>query len=313
MEENKMKYYYKVYGLNIESEIKIQELVILNDEDKANIDVTIYIDKMPESINIAKEQEILEGFRKKEMWFYIKDIATYYIKNGQEIVVEPYRDIDDHYIKTYILGSAFGLLLIQRNIVAIHGGTVVIDDKAIICTGDTGAGKSTLTSALRLNGAKLLADDVSTIDIKDEIMVYPAYPQQKLCGDAVRKLGYDTGDFIRIDEGRDKYAIPSKTEFISEPVKLSAIFEVMVGDLEKVEIRELKGSEKMSTIMKNIYRGYVNEIAGLDREYFKDFLKITKEINLYRIIRPKDKFTVNEQIKLIEGIVKERENIYKIG
>ncbi len=202
MEENKMKYYYKVYGLNIESEIKIPELIILEKENEPNIDVTIYIDKMPESINIAKEQGILEGFRKNEMWFYVKGIATYYIKNGKEIVVEPYRNIDDHYIKTYILGSAFGLLLIQRNIVAIHGGTVVIDDKAIICTGDTGAGKSTLTSALRLNGARLVADDVSSIDIKDEIMVYPAYPQQKLCGDAVRKLGYDTGDFIRIDEGR---------------------------------------------------------------------------------------------------------------
>ena len=213
MEENKMKYYYKVYGLNIESEIKIQELVILNDENKANIDVTIYIDKMPKSINIAKNQGTLEGFRKKEMWFYIKGIATYYIKNGQDIIVEPYRDIHDHYIKTYILGSAFGLLLIQRNIVAIHGGPVLISDKDIICTGDTGAGKSTLTSALRLSGAKLIADDVSAIDITDKINVYPAYPQQKLCGDAVRKLGYNTEDFIRVDEGRDKYAISSKSEF----------------------------------------------------------------------------------------------------
>lgn len=300
MEENKMKYYYKVYGLNIESEIKIQELVILNDENKANIDVTIYIDKMPESINTAKNQEILEGFRKNEMWFYIKGIATYYIRKGQEIVVEPYRDIEDHYIKTYILGSAFGLLLIQKNIVAIHGGAVVFNDKAIICTGDTGAGKSTLTSALRLNGAKLVADDVSAIDIKDEIMVYPAYPQQKLCGDAVRKLGYDTGNFIRIDEGRDKYAIPSKSEFIDKPVKLSSIFEIMVGNVEEVEIKELRGSEKMNTIMKNIYRGYVNQLAGLDREYFKKCLKVTKDINVYRIIRPKDEFTVDEQIQLIK-------------
>lgn len=300
MEENKMKYYYKVYGLNIESEIKIQELVILNDEDKANIDVTIYIDKMPESINTAKNQGILEGFRKNEMWFYIKGIATYYIRNGQEIVVEPYRDIEDHYIKTYILGSAFGLMLIQRNIVAIHGGSVLIDDKAIICTGDTGAGKSTLTSALRLNGAKLVADDVSAIDIIDEIKVYPAYPQQKLCGDAVRKLGYNTEDFIRIDEGRDKYAIPSESEFINKSVNLSVIFEIMVGDIEEVEIKELRGSEKMNTIMKNIYRGYVNQIAGLDREYFKKCLKVTKDIKIYRIIRPKDKFTVNEQIELIK-------------
>lgn len=300
MEDKLIKYHYKVYGLNIESEIILPELILLNYEEQENIDVNITIGGMPESINEAKEQGILEGFKKNEMWFYIKDIATYYIKNGQEVVIEPYRSIDDHYIKTYILGSAFGLLLIQRNIVAIHGGTVVIDDKAIICTGDTGAGKSTLTSALRLNGAKLVADDVSAIDIKDEIMVYPAYPQQKLCGDALNKLGHNTNDFIRIDEGRDKYAIPSKDSFIHNPVKLKVIFEITVEDVEKVQITELKGSEKMSAIMRNIYRGYVNNIAGLDREYFRKCLKITKDIKVYRIIRPRGRFTVNEQMQIIK-------------
>lgn len=300
MKDKKKKYYYKVYGLNIESEIKMPELVVLDKEDITNFDVIVSIGTMPNSINVAKEQGFLEGFKKNEMWFYIKDIATYYIKNGQDIIVEPYRDIHDHYIKTYILGSAFGLLLIQRNIVAIHGGPVLISDKDIICTGDTGAGKSTLTSALRLSGAKLIADDVSAIDITDKINVYPAYPQQKLCGDAVRKLGYNTEDFIRVDEGRDKYAISSKSEFINKLVNLSAIFEIAVGDIEEVQIKELRGSEKMNTIMKNIYRGYVNQIAGLDREYFKRCLKITKDIKIYRITRPRDKFTVNEQIEIIK-------------
>ena len=56
----------------------------------------------------------------------------------------------------------------------------------------------------------------------------------------------------------------------------------------------------MNTIMKNIYRGYVNLIAGLDREYFKRCLKITKDIKIYRITRPRDKFTVNEQIEIIK-------------
>ena len=56
----------------------------------------------------------------------------------------------------------------------------------------------------------------------------------------------------------------------------------------------------MNTIMKNIYRGYVNQLAGLDREYLKKCLKVTKDINVYRMIRPKDEFTVNEQIELIK-------------
>ena len=38
--------------------------------------------------------------------------------------------------------------MIQRDIVAIHGGTIVIDNKAIILTGNRGAGKSTLSRKL---------------------------------------------------------------------------------------------------------------------------------------------------------------------
>ena len=42
------KYYYKVYGLNIESEIKIQELIVLNEEDKKNMMIREILEVFPE-------------------------------------------------------------------------------------------------------------------------------------------------------------------------------------------------------------------------------------------------------------------------
>lgn len=299
-----LKYYYEIYGLYIESEILLPELMSIDKDNIKNVHVKIFVGNMPNTINEAKKNGFREGFRKSEMWFYVEGVGTYYIKDGQTITVEPYTDIADQYIKTFILGSGFGLLLIQRNILAIHGGTVVIDGKAIICTGDTGAGKSTLTSALILRGHSFLADDVSAINVNKEISVYPAFPQQKLCGDAIEKLGYDKVNFARIDEGRDKYAIPSKANFIDKPVKLSAIFELVEsGDIQSVQIEKLKGSEKMNTVLKNVYRGYINEVVGLDREYFKKCLKLTKDIEVYRITRPKAAFTVNEQMEQIKEVL----------
>lgn len=108
------------------------------------------------------------------------------------------------------------LLLIQRNMVAFHGGTMVIGGKAVIFTGDMGPGKSTITSALRLKGYSFLADDVSVVGDTSEglVEVNPGYPQQKLCRDAMLKLGLNPESYKQINSDRDKFALPVHNSFI---------------------------------------------------------------------------------------------------
>ena len=65
-------------------------------------------------------------------------------------------------MKIYVMCSCLGFIMLQRNMVAIHGGGVIeMDNKAVIFTGDRGAGKSTLTTALRRKGYKFISDDVA--------------------------------------------------------------------------------------------------------------------------------------------------------
>ena len=76
---------------------------------------------------------------------------------------------------------------------------------------------------------------------------------------------------------------------------------ITVGDVEEVTIEELKGSEKINNIINNIYRGeYIKHLGGVNPEYFKKCLNIAKNINFYVVTRPKDQFTVDKQIALIE-------------
>jgi hypothetical protein len=306
----KKTYNYRVYGINVQSEIVLPELVINNHKEYACADVVISYGLMSKEIDHEIQEYKWFNFQKYEMWFLVSDIAKYYIHNGNTIIVEPYDNANSHDVKAFLLGSAFGMLLIQRNIIAIHGGTIVIDGKAIVITGEQGAGKSTLTAALREKGYFFMADDVSVIGRRKDIkyVIHPGYPQQKLCRDAMEKMGYNVEAFRRIDEGRDKYAIPVHESFINEPMPIGAFFEISIGEGPHLEIEEITGTKKIKLLLKNIYRVEVIQYSGMSPDYFKNSIDIAKTVPFFKIKRPKDKFSIEEQISVIEKVL---ENKYK--
>jgi hypothetical protein len=304
----KKKYNYKVYGLNIESEIVLPELLTKDYKEGVCADVAISYGSMPKDISTEIEEGKLFKFKKEKMWFLIKNVAKYYILNGDTIIVEPYNNANSHDVKAFLLGSAFGMLFIQRHTIAIHGGTVVVGGRAIVITGEQGAGKSTLTSALREKGYFFMADDVSVIGKRKDTkhVIHPGYPQQKLCRDAMEKMGYNIEAFKRIDEGRDKYAIPVHKSFIKESMPMGALFEIAIGESPHVEIEEITGIEKLKLLLKNIYRVEVTQYLGGNPEYFKKCLELAKTVPFFKIKRPKEKFSVEEQIGVIEKVLENK-------
>lgn len=295
------KYLYTAYELNIESEIILPELLPLKDKECIKSDVCISYGKVSEDIRQAIEEGATFNFEKNKMWFFIKGVAVYYIYNGSNIIVDRCEDYNKDYLKIFLLGSAFGMLFIQRNNVAIHGSSLIIDEKSVIFTGLSGAGKSTLSVTLRNKGYKFLTDDICAIGetLDGNFTVKPGFPQQKLCKDAMIKMEYDIDKFVRVNDDRDKYALPVGNLFYEKSVSLNAIFELTVDDVDNVEIVKVTGSEKFLRIMKNIYLIDVIGHSGLENSYFKKCMQIANKISYYRIIRPREGFSVEQQIELI--------------
>lgn len=80
--------------------------------------------------------------------------------------------------------------------------------------------------------------------------------------------------------------------------------ELSIGGDKDVVIEEVKGTEKLKSILNSIYREeYLYALGGISQAYVKKCLSIAKNTRYYKIIRPKDRFTLNEQIKLIEKII----------
>jgi hypothetical protein len=300
---NGTEYKYKIYGLKVLSQIKIPELISDKEYKNEDYNIVIKYGVVPRVVSNAKVQNNSIKISKKVFYFYIKNVGHYYVANGNKIIVEPEINCNESELKVYLLGTAFGILLTQRNIIAIHGGSIVINGQAIIVTGKAGVGKSTLTSALRSEGYKFLADDVSALgrNEKNEIIVQPTYPQAKLCRDAMEDMGYNPKNYRITDPSRDKYAIPLLECFLDFPVMLGAIYEIETGDTCSVEITEIFGVEKVKLILRSIYRIEISRYLGFTPEYFKQCVEIAKYIPIYRITRPRDGFTLEEQINLIKN------------
>ena len=304
---------YRVYGLNVASEITMPELPAAEQGEGCGIDAFIAYGKVSGDIEDGVVVDPCLKLSKREFYLHIKGTARFYVADGCVIVVQPEGRGDEEEIKVFLLGSCLGMLLYQRNIVAMHGGAVVIDGQGIIITGHTGAGKSTLISALREKGHKFLADDVCALTRDDgsNIMIHPSYPQAKLCRDAMERMGYDTENYQRTDPYRDKYIVPLDRFFSGKEVVLRGIYEIRKVFNQKTEINEVLGAEKLKLILRNVYRMEIIHYLGISGSYFKKCLEIAGSVPVYSISRPEGKITVEEQVGLIMDTLRVKTKLFK--
>jgi hypothetical protein len=290
-------YKYDMLGMNILSEIKLPGIVSTSE----NCDVKIMMNKFDIDTNSVEGYKTY--YELNEMGFVcdIRNVAKFKITGGSLIQIDPYEQADMELVTVYLLGTCMGVLLVQREMVAIHGSTIVIDKQAIIITGKCGAGKSTLSTALRLQGYPILSDDISPVIMLESghIMSTPAFPTQRICHDTAVKLGIDTKSLEKACSEDLKYKIDISDQFINHPIELIGIIQVIPGDVEDVVLTELTGFDKVDLIKSNIYCKEFYLQVDYQPSYFKKIVSLAKKIHTYQLMRPDGKFTVESQIELI--------------
>lgn len=280
--EDEVEYYYKIYGLCVQSDLCIEEAIQI--EENCNVNVTVKTYKI-DSCNYDKKETC---WSKAFISFYIENVAIYQIIEGNEIHIFKEKEADADELKCFLLGSSFGFLMIQRGHIALHGSCMVKDNKAIIITGESGAGKSTTATWLSLKDYKFISDDVTAIKYDDRVAkVFLAYPQRKLCKDAAIMLGYNINLLKKLYKRQDKYAVILKeNEYVEESI-LGLIVELCINsDGSEIVVKELTGHEKMFAFMSNIYREGLFRKIGLSSLVVKEVLEIVKTVPMFQILRP---------------------------
>ena len=297
-------YKYKAFGLSINSEIKMDELI----EIKSQVSYDVYIKngKVP----ILKNEILFESeniiISKTEFVLIVPEVAKYYVQNGKEIIVEQYENKNINNVKLFILGTCFGALLMQREIISLHGAAINIKGKCVLILGDSGAGKSSLSAGFVEKGSRILSDDVIAITTQnDEYYVHPSYPQQKLSYITLNELNIDKREYIKVDymDEREKYYIPRRDQFENNKMKIEYIIDLRKKDILSVKINELKGINKIGLLKKNTYRGFLLKYNDLLKKQFISFSKIAIQAKFYMVTRPENVYTVDKQIEIIEKLI----------
>ncbi|MRH42713.1 aldolase [Aquibacillus halophilus] len=302
------KIIYKVFGLNVSSELYFPELPQISARDNL---VDILISKSDLSFIWAELAVPNKYFVVKEnvVLFQVPRVATFLIENGKEITFSPLEGVQEDQIRLYILGTCMGALLMQRNILPLHGSAIAIDGKAYTIVGDSGVGKSTLASAFLQKGYQLLSDDVIPVTLSNQNIPYvtPAYPQQKLWQESLNEFGMESSQLRPIIDRETKFAVPVPDQFAHEPMPLAGVIELVKTETEEIKIRPVLALERLHTLFVHTYRNFLIKRSGLMEWHFDTTTKIANKIDLFRLERPTSCFTANELTDVILTEIKKEE------
>lgn len=156
----------------------------------------------------------------------VEGIGRFRVSEGRTIgwSREP-EGVGDQDLRTFLLGSAVGALLIQRGMLVLHGNALEKGGRAIVCLGHSGEGKSTLAYALMQQGWRLLADDL--VAITPEGLVLPGIPRIKLWEDAALAFDLDPTILPPVREGMNKYLLMGEgIHRADQPTPLAGLYRI---------------------------------------------------------------------------------------
>ena len=238
-----------------------------------------------------------------EFLLRVDSVARYFVTGGNRIVIAPEPYVDEESILIFLMGSAIGALLHQRNILVLHAGAIAANGRSVLFSGQSGVGKSTLAAGFHQRGYPFLADDVCAVAMIDGMpAVIPGFPRLKLWADVVKKLDKDKDQLksVRWTKGLEKYFMPVEPVY-ETPVPLKTVFMLETTNTDKMEISTLKGGQKIEPLIHNTYRmRFLNGLGG-KKDHFRQCAAVAAKANVHRVIRPTKGFLLNELMDMLEA------------
>jgi hypothetical protein len=302
-QKHALLYRYRAFGLNIESEVFLPELEAGEGIPDARIVLGETPGEIPEAVVKRERYQSAPG----KFLLKVPQVGAYCVTGGEQIIVEPDPSAEAAEVRLFLLGTALGVLLMQRSVLPIHGSALAFGKQGVIFTGLSGAGKSTLLSAFRKRGVTFLTDDITGVTTDEQGMpwIQSGYPQQKLWRDSMECMGLDVTGCSKIMSKLDKFAIAANKEFCRTPARLAVICELRMENRPGVALIRLAGPDKLAVLLRHTYRQSLLAGLGLKEDNFTRCAEVAKQIAVYRMLRPAEGFTVAEQTRFVEEMMTE--------
>jgi hypothetical protein len=111
----------------------------------------------------------------------VEDAGAYWLaSDGTEVICAP-RAPGSWSWRRYLMGQVMPFAALLQGLEVFHASGIELDGEAVVLSGGTGVGKSTLALNLHLAGAGFVADDVVAVELCDgELVVHPGLRNVKV-------------------------------------------------------------------------------------------------------------------------------------
>ena len=273
---------YTAYGLSIRSEIALP----LPPAPRSGAQVSIRMGTVPETLGGSRTGRRVWQAAPGAFLMAVDGVARYLVREGREITVEPAPGGGEA-VAPILLGSVLAACLKQRGILTLHASAIATDAGAVLFSGHSGRGKSTLLAALVQRGYPMLCDDVAGIAPEggDRPLALPAYPRLRLWGDAVEALGWNGRPLGRVREGMDKFLAPVE-RFGKAPLPVRAVFVLRFHGRGDIEIEPAAPALAFKCLLRRVYRRRYARGLGRAPEQFRAVAELARRAPVTLISNP---------------------------
>lgn len=292
--------FYRICGLSVGADLELPGLLGLA-EQVATPDVVVRSGPVPATLDDASYTGPTWQIAGKHFLLSIPDVARFLLKEGREIVYELEAGGDISDVPIFVLGTAFGILLHQRDQIVLHASAVRVNGKAVLFCGHSGAGKSTLAAALAQHGYPLMNDDVCAITLVNGTPTVQSDGRQlKLWEQAIERLTLADRRGDRVRTRLEKFYVEPR-EVSSDPLPIGAVYA-----LRETRPPHTTGIERPNVVdsalllRRNAYRPLIVRRFEQKASYFHAAAAMANSAGIYYLTRELNFAKMPDVIAMLE-------------
>lgn len=279
-----LPFHYRHSGLHVASELELPEWEGFACES-GEPDVRIFLSdepcpECPADGSVAVDETLR---------FAVEGIGGWQVEGGHTIRLHPGLTAGLPELRLFTLGSAWGALGYQRGFAMWHGSAVDMDGKVILFCGDQGAGKSTMAAAQCAGGARLVADDLSRVEVRDgNAFIHPSSARIKLWREAIEAFGWQDRVMQRDYYREDKFHCSVPAHHAGRaPMALHGI--VVLEEAEQdATLDRLAGAAALEAVMQaTLYRPEMLDAMQLWGRQGAMIAQVLAQVPVWRFSRSK--------------------------
>ncbi len=294
---------YRLFNKTIDADIPLP--LVRCSAEPVETDLVFRKGVVPRKLTNPIHEEHFYQVAEDEFIVEIAGVARFWSRKGRIVVYERMNTTDDRDIALFLLGSILGAVLLQRGEFLLHACAVATDEGAILISGESGTGKSTLTAGLVRQGYRLIADDTCLLTLVDGVVfAHPGYPHIRLWAESLTLLGIPTNGLSRVLPREDKYYWPVDSLFMETPQPVKAFFELAPWNGTELLISPLSGVDKILVLARNTYRNEFIKFLSSYEENIAHWASVARCFLLFRLMRPLDRINIGGVTCNVDATVK---------